>query len=256
MKKSQTVSRDRLVSYLNEYLEIAEIPDSSPNGLQVQGNARVAKLAFAVDASLQTIQTSAKFKADMIVVHHGLFWGKHEQIVGNMYKRISALVKANMSLYAAHLPLDCHQEVGNNVELARLLDLENLGRFADYHGVTIGTLARSEMPLHRDDLIDNIEKTLKIKVDLLPFGATKVQQIGIISGGAAQFAEEAKRSGCEALITGESSHTAYHHAKEAKINLIYGGHYATETVGLKALIRHLSSKFSISSKFIPAPTGY
>lgn len=256
MSKNQTISRDRLVSYLNDYLAITEIPDSSPNGLQVQGNARVAKLAFAVDASLQAVQAAAKIKADMLVVHHGLFWGKHEQIVGNMYKRIAALIKADLSLYAVHLPLDCHQEVGNNVELARLLGLENLGRFADYHGVTIGTLTRSEKPLHRDDLIDNIEKVLEVKVDLLPFGPANIQRIGIISGGAARFAEEAKRSGCDALVTGETSHSAYHHAKEARINLIYGGHYATETVGLKALNQHLSSEFSIPSKFIPAPTGY
>ena len=256
MKSVNPVGRDRLVSYLNDYLSIKDIPDSSLNGLQVQGGTRVSKLAFAVDASVQTIRTAARFKADMLIVHHGLFWGAHEQIVGVMHKRIASLIKADMSLYAIHLPLDCHQEIGNNVQLAKLLGMEVTGRFADYHGVIIGTLARTEKPLRRDRLMDNIKKTLGAKVDLLPFGPGTVRRLGIISGDAATFAEDAKRSGCDTLLTGETSHTAYHMAKEAGINLICGGHYATETVGLRALDEHLRDIFSISSKFISAPTGY
>lgn len=256
MKKSKTIGRDRLVSYLDDYLTIKDIPDSSPNGLQVQGRARVARLAFAVDASVQTIQSAARFSADMLVTHHGLFWGAHQQIVGVMHKRIASLIKADMSLYAVHLPLDCHQEVGNNVQLARLLDLKVTGRFADYHGVVIGTLAQAEKPLRRDQLIAHIEKTLGTSVDVLPFGPDHVRRVGIVSGEAAGFAEDAKRSGCDTLLTGETSHTAYHPAKEAGVNVIYGGHYATETVGLKALNQHLRDKFLISSKFISAPTGY
>ncbi len=256
MNSFKTTTRDRLVAYLDEYLGIKDIPDSSANGLQVQGRARVARLAFAVDASLQTIKAAATARADLLVVHHGLFWGTHQQIVGNLHKRITALIKADLSLYAVHLPLDCHPEVGNNVVLARLLGLEIAGRFGDYHGVIIGTIARSEKPLRRDGLVDNINKRLGVEVDLLPFGPADVRCVGIISGDAAQFAEDAKRSGCDTLITGETSHSAYHPAKEAGINLIYGGHYATETVGLRELAGHVRDNLDLSCKFISAPTGY
>ena len=256
MKTKKSITRDRLVAYLNDYLSINDIPDSSPNGLQVQGRPRVGKLAFAVDASVQTIRAAVRSRADMLIVHHGLFWGIHQQIVGNLHKRIAALIKADLSLYAAHLPLDCHQEIGNNVQLARLLDMKVVGRFADYHGVVIGTLAHCEKPLRRDRLADNINKRLEVKVDILPFGSAVVRNVGIISGEAAKFAEDARRAGCDTLITGETSHTAYHMAKEAEINVIYGGHYATETVGLRALAEHVRQTLGLSYKFISAPTGY
>ena len=119
----KTVRRDDLIAYLDRYLRVSAIPDSSPNGLQVQGADRVARVAFAVDASVKTIRAAAKARADILIVHHGLWWGRHEQIVGNMHARVSALIEGGVSLYAAHLPLDCHGEVGNNVELARLLSL-------------------------------------------------------------------------------------------------------------------------------------
>jgi dinuclear metal center YbgI/SA1388 family protein len=256
MPNRKTIKRDELTAYLDEYLNVAAIQDDSPNGLQVQGSARVSKLAYAVDASVTTIRAAVKAKADMLVVHHGLFWGPHQQIVGNLYKRVALLVKNDLSLYAAHLPLDCHPDVGNNVELARMFGLDVLGRFANYKGTELGTLGRPENPLQRDQLKNIIEKALGGPVDVLPFGPVKVRQVGVISGEAARFTEEATRVGCDALVTGESSHTAYHMARDAGINLFYGGHYATETVGLKALSRHLEETFGVPGRFLPAPTGY
>jgi dinuclear metal center YbgI/SA1388 family protein len=256
MTKPKSVSRDRLVEYLDGYLNVATIQDDSPNGLQVEGDEKVSKLAFAVDASLTTIRAAAKSNANMLIVHHGLFWGQHQQIVGNMYRRISSLVENSLSLYAVHLPLDAHPEVGNNVELARLLGLEVIGRFAPYKGIELGTLTRFERALHRDELKNIVEKTLDTSAEMLPFGPAKVRRVGVISGGAATFAEQAKRHACDTLITGETSHTAYNMARDARINVIYGGHYATETVGLKALARHLKKTYGIAGRFIPAPTGY
>ncbi|MCK4775432.1 MAG: Nif3-like dinuclear metal center hexameric protein [Candidatus Krumholzibacteria bacterium] len=256
MTKPKSVARDRLVDYLDGYLNVATIQDDSPNGLQVEGNAKVSKLAFAVDASLTTIRAAARINTDMLIVHHGLFWGRHQQIVGNMYRRISSLVENNLSLYAVHLPLDAHPEVGNNVELARLLGLEIVGRFALYKGIELGTLTRLDEALHRDELKNIVETTLGTAADMLPFGPSNAKRIGVISGEAAMFAEEAKRHACDTLITGETSHTAYNMARDARINVIYGGHYATETVGLKALARHLKKMFGITGRFIPAPTGY
>jgi dinuclear metal center YbgI/SA1388 family protein len=248
--------RDEIVDYLDEYLRVHEITDSSPNGLQVQGAAKVAKIAFAVDASKQTIQAAVRARADMLIVHHGLWWGRHEQIVGNMHARIAALIKGDLSLYAAHLPLDCHPEVGNNVELARLFDMTVEAWFGDYKGTPIGAIARPTGSISRDDLCQVMKTKLGAAPEMLAFGPSRVRLAGLLSGGGAMFAEEAARVGCDTLITGETSHSSYHMAKEAGVNLIFGGHYATETVGVRALERHLKKRFSVTTRFIDAPTGY
>lgn len=256
MTKKQSMSRDRLVEYLDRYLNIATIEDDSPNGLQVEGNARVSKIAFAVDASVTTIRAAARAKADLLIVHHGLFWRRHQQIVGSLYKRVSLLVRNDLSLYAVHLPLDCHPELGNNVVLARLFGMEVIGQFGEYKGTKIGLLALLPDALPRGDLEGIVGAKLGAPVDTLPFGPAKVRRVGVISGGAAMFAEEAKRRGCDTLITGESSHASYHLARDAGINVMFAGHYATETVGIRALERHLRERFGVPGKFIPAPTGY
>lgn len=254
--RAKGVGRDEIVAYLDDYLRIGDIADSSPNGLQVQGADRVARAAFAVDASRQTIEAAVKSRANMLVVHHGLWWGTHEQIVGNLYQRVARLIRGHLSLYAAHLPLDCHPEVGNNVELARLLGLEVTGSFAVYKGSTIGAIARVRKPLKRATLLKRMKNALGTEPEALGFGPERVETIAVLSGGGAMFAEEARRAGCDTLVTGETSHSAYHMAKEAGINLLFGGHYATETVGLRALEGHLKSRYPITTLFIPAPTGY
>jgi dinuclear metal center YbgI/SA1388 family protein len=252
----KNLTRDRLVKYLDEFLRVEAIEDDSPNGLQVQGSARIGKLAFSVDASAQTITAAARAKADMLIVHHGLFWKGHQQIVGSLHKRVSALIKKDMSLYAAHLPLDCHPEVGNNAELTRLFGLDPVGDFASYKGTDIGMLTRCQSPMTREELAMTVEKALGTPAQLLPFGPRRVRKVGIVSGGAAGFAEEAQRLGCDALVTGETSHSAYHLARDAGINVVYGGHYATETVGIRALQRHVAKAFDVPCKYISAPTGY
>ncbi len=251
----KTVRRDELVAYLDNYLRVVEIPDSSPNGLQVQGADGVARVAFAVDASVKTIRAAAAGKASMLVVHHGLWWGRHEQIVGTMHARIAALIESELSLYAAHLPLDCHHEVGNNVELARLLALRVECPFGNYKGVDVGvtTVARRTP---RTRFVKAVESALRCKAQVLPFGPASVHRVAVVSGGGAMFAEDAARAGCDTLLTGESSHAAYHRAREAGVNLVFAGHYATETVGLEALRRHLGARFGLGTAFISAPTGY
>jgi dinuclear metal center YbgI/SA1388 family protein len=252
----KTVRRDDLVAYLDRYLRVAAIPDSSPNGLQVQGAERVTRAAFAVDVSVKTIRAAAKARANFLVVHHGLWWGRHEPIVGTMHARVSALIESSVSLYAAHLPLDCHDEVGNNVELARLLSLRVDGPFGQYKGVEVGVTASAARGIRRATFAKAIERALATKADVLPFGPASVRRVAIVSGGGAAFAEAAARAGCDTLLTGESSHAAVNPAREAGINLIFAGHYATETVGLEALRRHLQERFGLSTTFLSAPTGY
>jgi dinuclear metal center YbgI/SA1388 family protein len=191
----------------------------------------------------------------MLIVHHGLWWGKHEQIVGNLYRRISTLIKNDLSLYTAHLPLDCHPEVGNNVELARMLGLKVERTFAMYRGTEVGVIATRARAQKRAAFVAAVGKGLDVEPSLLAFGPGQVKRIGVVSGGGASCAEEAARAGCDTLLTGESSHAAFHPAREAGINLVFAGHYATETVGLKALERHLRRRFGVAGTFVEAPTG-
>jgi dinuclear metal center YbgI/SA1388 family protein len=253
---AKSIRRDELVAHLDRYLRVADIPDASPNGLQVQGADRVARVAYAVDASAQTIRAAIEGGADFLVVHHGLWWGRHEQITGNLHRRVSALIKGDLSLYAAHLPLDCHPEVGNNVELARLLSLRVRSRFGEYRGTEIGVVAVAGRARPRAAFVSAVTKALGVKPDLLAFGPPSVRRVAIVSGGGAMMAEAAARAGCDTLLTGESSHAAVHPAREAGINLVFGGHYATETVGLRALGRHVRKRFRLPGVFISAPTGY
>ncbi len=252
----KSVRRDDLVAYLDRYLRVAEIPDSSPNGLQVQGAAGVARVAFAVDASVKTIHAAHAARANFLVVHHGLWWGRHEQIVGTMHARVAALIENKVSLYAAHLPLDCHAAVGNNVELARLLKLRVVEPFGAYKGTEIGVVAAGARPLARGAFVKSVDLALATHSHLLACGPARVRRVAIVSGGGAPFVDEAARAGCDTLLTGESSHAAVRAAEEAGVNVIFAGHYATETVGLEALARHVAKRFAVATVFIPAPTGF
>jgi dinuclear metal center YbgI/SA1388 family protein len=252
----KTIARDDLAAYLDEYLRVAAIPDASPNGLQVQGADQVRLIAYAVDASLLSMKAATRADADMLIVHHGLWWGRHEQIVGNLHRRVSTLIKNDLSLYAAHLPLDCHPEVGNNAELARLLRARVERPFASYRGVDVGVIAALPRAQKRDAFVAAVAKHLDTTPNVLAFGPETVKRIGIVSGAGAGAAEEAARAGCDTLLTGETSHSAFHPAREAGINLVFAGHYATETVGLRALERHLRKHFGIEGTFVAAPTGF
>ena len=255
-RTTRAIRRDELVAHLDSYLRIAEIPDTSPNGLQVQGADRVRRIAYAVDVGVHTIRAAHSEGANFLIVHHGLWWGKHVQITGTMHARISALVGADMSLYTAHLPLDCHPRVGNNAELSRLLGLRVESTFADYKGVHIGVIGTAPKPLRLASFASAVEKVLDGPADVFAFGPRSVRRVGVLTGAGAMLAEEAARAGCDTLLTGETSHAAMHLAREAGINLIFGGHYATETVGLKALQRHLAQQFALPGVFVSAPTGY
>ncbi len=251
-----SITRDRLIRYLDGYLAVLEIQDDSMNGLQIGGSPRISKAAFAVDACQESFRAAARVGAEILIVHHGLFWGKMEPITGMMKTRISTLFDNDISLYAVHLPLDCHDEVGNNVQLAGLFDLNLQGKFAVYKGTQIGVLAGPPKPLAREKLLRKIEQKLNTTAELLSFGPGTVKKIGLVSGGGDFAVAEARRNGCDTLITGETSHLVYHVAKEQRINVIFAGHYATETVGLKALAGHISNRFSIECRFLAAPTGY
>jgi dinuclear metal center YbgI/SA1388 family protein len=250
------MQRDDLVHYLDGYLQVAAIEDRSNNGLQVEGVQEVERIAFAVDGSMAAFEAAASAGAQMLIVHHGLFWGEPILVTGIHRRRLAGLFDAGISLYAAHLPLDFHSEVGNNVTLARWLVLEEVTPFGDYHGYlagVVGSLAEA-MPLDRFATL--VEETLQEPVvKVWPFGVPVVRRVGISSGGASFLLQQAGAEGVDVFLTGEMSHSAFHEAKELGLNVIYGGHYATETAGLKALAAHLSARFAVETTFLDLPTG-
>lgn len=246
-----------LTGYLDDYLAIREIPDypNAFNGLQVEGREEVRRVLTAVDASIASVQEAVAWGADMLVVHHGLFWNGLQPIVGRFRRRLQPLLREGISLYSVHLPLDVHPEVGNNALLARRLHLEPSARFGDYQGTPIGVVCDTELPLAT--LVSRLETELQTQVKVMPFGESTVRRIGIITGGAGQtrILTEAYEKGIDTLLTGEGAHHTYLDAEELGINLLYAGHYATETLGVRALGEHLQRMFGLECRFFDHPTG-
>jgi dinuclear metal center YbgI/SA1388 family protein len=249
------MNRNTLVNYLDEYLRVREIEDSSDNGLQVEGAGEVGRVAFAVDACRASFEAAVEARAHMLVVHHGLFWGRVKRLVGPHYRRVKTLLDGGVSLYACHLPLDAHAQVGNNVELARLLGIEGVEAFGDYHGQTVGAGGLLEPPLPLADLVNRIKAQFGPPLRVHDFGPDVARRVALVSGGAMTMVDQVAEAGYDTFVTGETTHTFYHDIREYGLNVICAGHYATETVGLKALARHLEEQFNLETIFIDLPTG-
>jgi dinuclear metal center YbgI/SA1388 family protein len=248
--------RQELVTYLDDYLRVKEIEDASQNGLQVDGPEEVTKVAFAVDACQLSFEQAVATRAQLLIVHHGLFWDKSLRLVGPLFRRVQTLIVGGCGLYAVHLPLDLHPEVGNNAELVRLLGLKDARTFGEYHGNEIGIGGVLEPPLPLDALVERlVQATGEPPVRVLAHGPEEVSQVGCVSGGAAFLMEQVAEAGFDTFVTGETSHGCFHDAAEHGLNVIYGGHYATETLGVQALARHLTEKFCLEMVFLDLPTG-
>jgi len=250
------MKRDDLVTYLDTYLRIAEIEDTSRNGLQVEGPEEVTKVAFAVDACLAAFEQAVEAGAQLLVVHHGLFWEKPLPLVGPHFRRVRTLIEGRCGLYAVHLPLDAHPEVGNNAELARLLGLRDTRPFGKYHGVEIGVAGAFDPPLEIPALIGRLIQALnRPPVRVLAHGPKEAHRVGCISGFSVPIIDQVREAGLDTFITGETSHAYFHQAAERGLNVVFAGHYATETLGVKALARHLKEKFGLETAFLDLPTG-
>ena len=247
---------DRVTAFLEETLDLDSFSgDSSMNGLQVEGAHDIRKVALAVDACGESIARAVRRGADMLIVHHGLFWGSAAPLTGIMASRIKALLDGKVSLYAAHLPLDCHPEIGNNAQIADLLGLTEREKFGRYAGVDIGICGAPRRPLKLESLRRRLAGVLGSHVQAFAFGPAVVEKVGIVSGGGASLTQAAAEAGCDALLTGETSHSSYHVARENRISLIFAGHYATETFGVKALGMILEEGLGLRTFFIDLPTG-
>lgn len=244
-----------LVGYLDSYLRVTEIPDApvALNGLQVESSGTVTRIAAAVDASEASIDGAIAAGCDLMIVHHGLLWDGNVPVTGRRYRRLQGLLQKDVALYAAHIPLDVHPEVGNNAVLAREIGIETRGTFGHYRGLDLGVWGECEIT--REALAARLDETLGGPVRLIPGGPERIHRVGVITGGAGNMIADALAAGLDAFITGEGVHHTYFDAMEGGINTYYGGHYATETWGVRALASHLQEHFDLPWQFIDHPTG-
>jgi len=246
---------DELTGFLDGYLRIAELPDAPTalNGLQVTNGGSVGRIGAAVDASERTIVAAAQRACDFLLVHHGLFWSGAQPVTGRRYRKLKLLLERGVAVYSAHIPLDVHPEVGNNAVLARELGVEVQGTFGDYRGLPLGVWGTLE--LRREALCARLDELLGVRVKLVPGGPERIRRVGVVSGAAAQMIGEASSLGLDAYVTGEGPHHSYFDALEEGVNVYYGGHYATETWGVRALAAKLSERFAVPWEFLDLPTG-
>ena len=244
-----------IVRFTDVYLRLAEIEDypHALNGLQIENSGEVTKIGAAVDASTATVQMAVENGVDFLVVHHGLFWPGLRAVTGPLYQALKRALANNLALYSAHLPLDLHGKVGNNALFAAALGLGETEPFLELKGQPAGLLAESA--LRRDEILSRLENSLGGPVRCIGAGPMETKRIGIVTGGAGGEIYAAAKYGIDTYITGEAPHWAAVAAEELGINLFLGGHYATETFGVKALAAELAEKFSVPWEFHDHPTG-
>lgn len=250
-----TVSLARVVRHCDQLLRPGEFTDwdGALNGLQVENKGQVSRIAAMVDASLATVKLAVAAKADLLVVHHGLFWNKTHPWTGTRYELLRLLLDNNLAVYGSHLPLDAHPKLGNNARLGAALGLRRFAPFFFEKGRHIGL--QTEARVTRDDLTARLAATLGRPPVVLPGGPAICRRIGIVTGGAGAEVKKAAAEGVDTFITGEGPHWTYALAEELGVNVFYGGHYATETFGVKALAAELGRKFRLPWEFLDHPTG-
>jgi len=244
-----------IVQHCDRLLKTEQFTDwpGAVNGLQVENDGTITKLAAAVDASTATVRQAIDAGADLMIVHHGLFWGPSHPWIGKRYELMKLLLQNNLAVYSSHLPLDAHPKLGNNALLARAIGLRELKPFFIEKGQAIGL--QGKLDVTRRDLTRRLAQALSNEPLTIPGGPEKCRKIGIVTGGAGDELKKAHDEGVDTFITGEGRHWTYALAEELGINVFYGGHYATETFGVKALAEDLSRKFDVPWEFIDHPTG-
>ena len=246
---------ESVFGFLDERFGVATHPDygTALNGLQVQGRPNITKVAAAVDVSEEVIAAAIEGGADLLIVHHGLFWAGLQPLTGRHFRKVKALLDAGVALWACHLPLDGDEEFGNSALLARALGVQDLEPFAEYKGAAIGR-AGSWIG-SRADLVARAESVLGDRVQLIAGGPETVGRVAVVTGSGASFLSAAAAGGIDTLVTGEGSHHSYVDAMETGINILYGGHYRTEVFGVRALAEHLADRFDLDWEFLDFPSG-
>jgi dinuclear metal center YbgI/SA1388 family protein len=249
------ISLTAIVKHCDQLLRTKEIGDydGAVNGLQAGNAGTVTRIAAAVDASLATMKLAIAARADLMVVHHGLFWSPSHPWTGKKYELLRLLVENNLAVYSSHLPLDAHPRLGNNAQLCAALGLKKLRPFFESHGQTIGF--KTQTKISRTELATRLARATGAKPHVIPGGPAICRHVGVVTGGAGDGLKLAADEGVDTFITGEGPHWTCAVAEECGINVFYGGHYATETFGVKALAAELSKKFKLPWGFLDHPTG-
>ncbi|MFC4426044.1 Nif3-like dinuclear metal center hexameric protein [Deinococcus navajonensis] len=251
------VSRAELVRWLNDFLQLDTFSgaDLSLNGLQIEGTDVIRRIAASVDTSVKTLQHAADSGADLLLVHHGLFWGKPLPVTGPHRDRLRVALMADLNLYAAHLPLDAHPEVGNNAMIARALSLQDTQVFDRVDGHPIGLTGDLPFEQSLQDFADRVQK-LTGEICLVHGGGTPtVRRLGVTSGKGADRIAQAAAMGLDTLLTGEPEHVHFNDAFEYGVNVVYAGHYETEVFGVRALAARIEEEFGLPWQFLHHPTG-
>lgn len=252
-----SVSVKTLADYMESLLRVPEIRDypAAMNGLQLTNRTgEVSRILAAVDASLTVFRHAVTLPGpSLLLVHHGMFWNGPQMLTGAAFQKLQLALDAGLAVYSAHLPLDIHPVLGNNALLAKALELESTVPFFDRKGVQTGLRATTH--LNRAELHRRMEQAVGGRVHLCPGGPDQIREVAIITGGAGSDVVALAGTGIDTFVTGEGPHWSYPAAEEAGINLFYGGHYATETFGVKALAAHLSTAFQLPWEFLDHPTG-
>lgn len=251
------ISLKDLAAYLDKTLQVRELPDysSAVNGLQLENRSgKVERVVAAVDATLPVVRKAIEADADLLIVHHGMFWNGLQPWTGSTFERMRAAIENDLAIYSVHLPLDVHPALGNNAQIAKAMSLQPSGGFLEYKGMSVGVTCEAELAL--EDVVQRFQVALGgSRVHVCAGGPTITRKIGISSGGSGSEVAAAARAGVDTFITGEGPHWSYTLAEELGINVLYGGHYATETFGVKALATHLQEVFGIAWQFVDHPTG-
>jgi len=242
-------SRDEIVAFANDFLDVGSYPDYGPMGLQVSGADEVSKIACGVSASRELFERASAAGAQLVLVHHGLMWDKDPRVIGPLERgRLEALFRGDLNLVAYHLALDAHPEIGNNALLAAELGVEVEQRFTDW-----GYGGRLPEPMPVSALADRVQEKLDRPPLVFAYGPDEVVRVAVLTGGAARYVRDAAAGGYDCFVTGEADEPTKYAAKEAGIHFIAGGHYATETLGVRALAAKLAGEFGIEWEFVDLP---
>lgn len=248
-------SLNQIVAYCNATLRTEQIADwdNALNGLQIENSGKVTKIGAAVDASTRTLKLAARSGVNFLIVHHGLFWQGLQSVTGILNRQLRIAFDHDLALYGAHLPLDVHPTLGNNALLAASIGLRSSAPFLEEKGVMVGVKSRTSG--NRREFLVKLKKSLGSEVCTFNFGPQRTRMIGIVTGAGGSEIYRVAAEGVDTFITGEAPHWAAVAAEELGMNLWLGGHYATETFGVKALAARLSKKFKLPFEFIDCPTG-
>jgi dinuclear metal center YbgI/SA1388 family protein len=244
-----------IVSYTDDFLRISDVGDwdNALNGLQIENSGRVTRIGAAVDVSTRALTEAQRRDVDLLIVHHGLFWPGLQPVQGALRRQLRIAFENDIALYSAHLPLDIHPKIGNNTQLVAALGLKSPQPFLEEKGQPVGLKIRAS--LSRSELVRKLQKVLNGPVKVFDFGPKQTRALGVVTGAAGSEIYRVADDGIDTFITGEAPHWAAVAAEELGMNLLLGGHYATEVFGVKALAAHLSKRFRIPWEFIDCPTG-